>query len=60
MSFKEKDYGWPDDGQRPITIAHLELSTQVSEKYKSAIFEEESFFMKFQNPFLIFFKQVHR
>ena len=35
MSFKEKVYGWTDDGrtkddrQRPITVAHLEPSTQV-------------------------------
>ena len=35
MSFKEKVYGRTDDGQtdegqRPITIAHLEPSAQVS------------------------------
>ena len=30
MSFKEKVYGRLTDGQRPITIAHLEPSAQVS------------------------------
>ena len=30
MLFKEKVYGWTDDGQRPITIPHLEPSAQVS------------------------------
>ena len=34
MSFKEKVYAWKDDGrtddgQRPITIAHIEPSTNV-------------------------------
>ena len=30
MSFKEKAYARTDDGQRLITIAHLEPSAQVS------------------------------
>ena len=32
MLFKEQVYGRMDDGQRPITIAHLEPSAQVSLK----------------------------
>ena len=30
MSFKEKVYGLTHDGQRMITIAHLDPSAQVS------------------------------
>ena len=30
MSFQEKVNGRTDDGQRPITIAHLEPSAQVA------------------------------
>ena len=25
-----KVYGWTDDGQRPVTIAHLEPSAQIA------------------------------
>ena len=33
--YRRTDDGWTDDGQRPITIAHLEPLAQVSKKLKN-------------------------